>query len=57
MKLKKDNLMSVGDHVKLHAVFVDNVENSWNLNYLGTAVIFNKNKEILEKQVSDWLNK
>lgn len=48
-KLKKDNLMAVGDQVRFHAIYVDNAENGWNLNYLATAVISGKTRESVDR--------
>jgi hypothetical protein len=39
-----------GDGIKFNAVMAEGKENSWNLMYIATAVIINKNQELLRAQ-------
>jgi len=47
--LKKDNLMVAGDQVRFHAIHIENAENSWNLNYLATALISGKTRDAVDR--------
>ena len=42
-------VINENDSIKFHAVYVD-IENEWNLNYMATAVIANKNQTLLREE-------